>query len=146
MGLILSKSTLYPKGGALSRVLLVAGGAAAAVAIAGGAQAQTMNANSASFNAGYGRVPGQENQPVDVSMRDANGNLVVVDGQIQAGAAGSVFASGVSSVFAGAGGVSSSGSATAIGNNLNVVVNGDYNTVIVDSTQTNTGDVTATAK
>ena len=138
MGLILSKSTLYPKGGALSRVLLVAGGAAAAVAIAGGAQAQTMNANSASFNAGYGRVPGQENQPVDVSMRDANGNLVVVDGQIQAGAAGSV--------FAGAGGVSSSGSATAIGNNLNVVVNGDYNTVIVDSTQTNTGDVTATAK
>jgi holdfast attachment protein HfaA len=125
------------------RAIALACAGLAGLAIAGGAQAQTMNANSASFNAGYGRTPGQENQPVDVSMRDANGNLVVVDGQIQAGAFASA---GVGGTFSGAGGVSSTGSATAIGNNLSVITQGDYNTVIVTSVQTNTGDVTATAK
>ncbi len=45
---------------------------------AGGASAQTSAASSASFNAGYGRTPGQENRQVAVSsygVRDANGNL-----------------------------------------------------------------------
>jgi holdfast attachment protein HfaA len=37
------------------------------------------------------------------------------------------------------------GGATAIGNNLQVIVNGSYNTVVVHSTQTNNGNVTATA-
>ena len=32
------------------------------------------------------------------------------------------------------------GSGTAIGNQLNVVTNGSYNTVIIDSTQINNGD------
>ena len=35
------------------------------------------------------------------------------------------------------------GGATAIGNNLNVTVQGNWNTVIIDSTQINNGDVTA---
>ena len=38
------------------------------------------------------------------------------------------------------------GSATAIGNNLVVVTQGSYNTVIVNATQTNTGAVTATTQ
>ena len=36
-------------------------------------------------------------------------------------------------------------SATAIANQLNVVVNGNYNTVVVNSRQTNNGNVTANA-
>jgi len=111
---------------------------------------QTMNANSASYNAGYGRTAGSENQPVDVQMTDANGNMVVVGGVIQGAAQGSVFAN-ASATFAAAGGagssatgVASSGSASAIGNNLSVVVQGDNNVVVVNSTQTNTGAVTAT--
>ncbi len=106
--------------------------------------AQTMNANSAAFNAGYGRTAGSENSPVNPSMADANGNLVVVNGLLQAGASGSVFAnaSGAASAFSGVGG---SASASAIGNNLNVVVQGNNNTVVVNSTQTNTGTVTATS-
>ena len=48
--------------------LCVAVGASLA---AGQAAAQTMSANSASYNAGYGRVAGSENHPVDVSTRDA---------------------------------------------------------------------------
>ena len=49
---------------------------------------------------------------------------------------------GAGDSFSGAGGGSSS--ASAIGNSLNVIVQGDNNTVIVNATQTNTGAVTAT--
>ena len=105
--------------------------------------AQTMNANSASFNAGYGRTSGSENSPVNPSMADANGNVVVVNGLLQAGASSSAFAnaSGAATAYSGVGG---SASASAIGNSLNVVVQGNNNTVVVTSTQTNTGTVTAT--
>ena len=110
---------------------------------------QTMNANSAAYNTGYGRVAGSENQPVDVQMGDSNGNLTVINGLIQGAASGSVFASvtagaSVSGVGSGGSGVASGASATAIGNNLSVVVQGDNNVVVVDSKQTNTGAVTAT--
>ncbi len=119
----------------------------AALTLAGLARAQTMTTNSAAFNAGYGRYAGQENQPVNVDMTDANGNLVVINGLFQASST-SLFAgasarlSGVGDSFSGAGGVG--GSASAIGNNLNVVVQGSDNTVIVQSQQTNTGNITAT--
>ncbi|MNT63655.1 hypothetical protein D3C72_2014870 [compost metagenome] len=45
-------------------------------------------------------------------------------------------------IGSGQGGTNIAG-ATAIGNNLNVVVQGNRNTVIVNSTQTNTGNITA---
>ena len=119
--------------------------------LAGGTQAQTINTNSASFNAGFGRTPAEENGPVNVQMTDVNGNLVVVNGQITSAAAGSIFASagavasasgmaGAADSFSGAGGAS----ASAIGNNLSVVTEGNNNTVIVNSVQSNTGNVTAT--
>jgi holdfast attachment protein HfaA len=114
------------------------------LAAASSACAQTMTASSAAYNAGYGRTADQENQPVNVQLTDANGNLTVENGVIRNTAAGSVFASagaGVETNFSGAGG---SGTASAIGNNLSVVVQGNYNTVIVNATQTNTGTVTAT--
>jgi holdfast attachment protein HfaA len=110
--------------------------------------AQTMTSNSASFNAGYGRTAGSENRAVDATMADAAGNMTVVNGLIQNGSSSSVFANagGVATAFAGVGGSGGgSASASAIGNSLNVVVQGNYNTVVVNSTQTNTGSVTATA-
>jgi holdfast attachment protein HfaA len=119
----------------------------AALTLAGLADAQTMTTNSASFNAGYGRYSGEENQPVNVGLTDANGNLVTENGLFQASSS-SIFAgssarlSGAADSFSGAG--SDAGSASAIGNNLNVVVEGNDNTVIVRSEQTNTGTVTAT--
>lgn len=113
---------------------------------AGAAAAQSMSANSASYNAGYGRVAGSENHPVDVSTRDANGNRVIVDGLILTGEDQSSFssASGAIDAFAGVG--AGSGGSSAIGNNLVVVTQGNYNTVIINSHQTNTGAVTAGAK
>lgn len=106
------------------------------------AQSQTGSAN---YNAGYGRVSGQENRMVDYSTRDANGNRVIVDGVMLTGEDQSVFSrSGTSGAFDAYAGVGSQGgNATAIGNNLVVITQGSYNTVIVDSTQTNTGNVTA---
>ncbi|HTX48242.1 MAG TPA: holdfast anchoring protein HfaA, partial [Caulobacteraceae bacterium] len=84
-----------------------------AAALAGAGHAQSMTANSASYNAGYGRTADQENQPVDASMRDADGNLVVVDGVIQAGQDQSVFSNaGASGAFDTVAGVGGAGAAT----------------------------------
>lgn len=112
-----------------------------ALALAGFADAQTMNANSASYNTGWGRTADQENQPINPSLRDPNGNLTVVNGVITSASNQALFSGGVSTTSAGA----SAGGATAIGNNLTVVTQGDYNVVIIDSTQTNNGTVTATS-
>jgi len=112
-------------------------GAAAAPALG-----QSMSSNSASYNAGWGRVAGQENQGVNPQMRDANGNLLVIDGIIMNSSNAGLFSGG---------GVSASGSgafaggATAIGNSLSVVTQGNNNVVIVDSRQINNGVVTATS-
>ncbi|MGR4866072.1 holdfast anchoring protein HfaA [Caulobacter sp. LARHSG274] len=115
--------------------------------VAGAAHAQSMETNSASFNAGYGRVAGSENHVVDYSTRDANGNRVIVDGVMLTGSDQSVYSSGRSSgsldSYAGVGGLGGYGSATAIGNNLTVVTQGNNNTVIVNSNQINNGNVSA---
>jgi holdfast attachment protein HfaA len=117
-----------------------------AVAFAGAAGAQSMSANSASFNAGYGRFAGQENQPVETGIRDANGNLVIVDGLIQTGVDQSGFSgSATAGAFDSIAGVSAGSGSTAIGNNLEVVTQGNYNTVIINSEQTNTGNVSASS-
>ncbi|MES2036172.1 MAG: holdfast anchoring protein HfaA [Pseudomonadota bacterium] len=108
------------------------------------AHAQSMTSNSASFNAGYGRVSGQENHIADYGTRDANGNRVIVDGIIQTGEDQSYFAragGGVGGTTSGVGGLGSSSS--AIGNNLVVVTQGSWNTVIVNSSQINNGNVSA---
>lgn len=109
----------------------------------GAASAQSMSSNSASYNAGYGRTAGSENQAVNPYTRDANGNRVIIDGVIETGSDQSSFTrsdySGVASSVSGA----QTGSASAIGNNLSVITQGNYNTVIIDSTQINNGNVSA---
>lgn len=107
------------------------------------AQAQTWT-NSASYN-GFGAST--MNTASNYSMRDANGNLTMVNGQITSStysnASGSQYATaGVGT--AGAAG-QAYGQATAIGNSLNVTVIGTHNTTIIDNQQTNNGNQTATA-
>lgn len=88
----------------------------------------------------------QTSEPYRAGTRDANNNRVVTNGVMQTGV-------GVQAQMQGTGGVgasthsgpNSTSSASAIGNQLNVVVNGSWNTVIVNSTQTNNGNVTAVA-
>lgn len=132
-----------------------AGGWAAllALAAAGAAHAQSGSASASSFIRGYNNGYSGMSAPVNASVRDANGNLTILDGVIQTGNDSSVFGklsvSGALDQFSGAGGVSgasgnASGTATAIGNNLVVTTTGSYNTVIVNATQTNNGTVMAT--
>ncbi|WP_370366560.1 holdfast anchoring protein HfaA [Maricaulis sp.] len=71
------------------------------------------------------------------AARSEAGNRVIIDGVIQTGV-------GVSSEGGLFGGGVGSG-ATAIGNQLNVNVSGRYNTVIINSTQINNGDINANA-
>ena len=100
-------------------------------------------ANSSMYN-GYGAA--NSNQASGYSMRDANGNLTMVNGQVTS----SIYQQGSGAQYAG-GGVGMGGAgptygeASAIGNQLSVVVLGSHNTTIIDSQQINNGNQTATA-
>ena len=127
----------------MPRVLIAAIGLAM-LATPGVAAAQSAgSAGAAQFQAGYGGARYTTARPQSGSPRDANGNRLIVDGLIQAGASSySSTSGGVSSSYGGVGGNGIAGS-TAIGNNLNVVVQGNWNTVIVNSNQINNGNVSA---
>ena len=99
--------------------------------------------NSSMYN-GYGAY--SQNQASGYSMRDANGNLTMVNGQVTS----SYYQQGSGAQYAGGGvgmgGASQTyGQASAIGNQLSVVVLGSHNTTIIDSQQINNGNQTATA-
>ncbi|MDB5421167.1 MAG: holdfast attachment protein HfaA [Brevundimonas sp.] len=121
----------------------------AGLAAVSSAQAQSTGSSGlSSFQAGYGGSRYTTATAQTGSTRDANGNRLIVDGIIQSGASSySSATGGVASSYAGAGSSSSGGTviggSTAIGNSLNVVVQGNHNTVIVNSRQTNTGNITA---
>jgi holdfast attachment protein HfaA len=107
------------------------------------AQAQSWTTSS-NYN-GYGAST--QNTASNYSLRDANGNLTLVNGQFE----GSTYSSqsGTQAASAMTGGVGTSGAGTqygqasAIGNSLNVVVVGSHNTTVVDTTQVNNGNQTA---
>jgi holdfast attachment protein HfaA len=123
-----------------------AASAAAALAfacLAGGAAAQTMNANPSSYNGGYGRANGSQNRGVDFGTRDQNGNRVIVDGLIQMGVDQSTISRSDSTFFPDSGVGTQTGANTAIGNNLVVITQGNFNTVIVNSHQVNNGNISA---
>jgi holdfast attachment protein HfaA len=146
-----------------NKTLIAAASFAFAACLAGDAGAQVTSA--ADYNHPYGMTQAGENTPVDPSLRDGNGNLTVVNGQFtsssmsqQTGlqpmgalgmsslAASNTIVSGASTTTtgAGAGGASMLGTASAIGNQLNVVTVGNNNTVVVNSNQVNNGNQTAT--
>ncbi len=123
------------------RQLLVAGAAffASAITLSGAAQAVDYSSDD-QYNHPYGMAAGQENQPVNSSLRDANGNLTVVNGQFTSSAMSQQSGLGTMSSGVGMGG----SQASAIGNSLNVVTVGSGNTVIVNAHQENNGNQTAT--
>ena len=130
-------------------VRTTAAAAVALVALMAPACAMAQSSGSTgmgTFQAGYGASRYTTAQPQTGSTRDPNGNRLIVNGIIQAGASAYSNASGgVSSSATGAGGANGTtlGGSTAIGNSLNVVVQGNHNTVIVNSSQVNNGNVTA---
>ncbi|HTT97722.1 MAG TPA: holdfast anchoring protein HfaA [Rhizomicrobium sp.] len=123
------------------KTLLLAGIASATLATA--ASAGTYDSSS-NYNAPIGMSSSSSmNAPVATSLRDANGNLVVQNGAITSSQFGEIGSAsgGVGTQYSGVAGANSS--ATAIGNQLNVVTAGSNNIVIVDSTQINNGNQNA---
>jgi holdfast attachment protein HfaA len=124
---------------------------AAAVALPGPVLAQSTPARGgtlSTYEAGYGNGRSMDSRTFDPSTRDANGNRLIINGIIQADASGQTRSDGIvdGGAVSGADYFStgaSSNATTAVGNLLTVNVAGSWNTVIVNSTQTNTGNVTA---
>jgi holdfast attachment protein HfaA len=108
----------------------------------------TATAQTADFERPIGFGFGEEQRPFEPGTRDINGNRLIVDGRIITGDDLSSFstnslASGGQSL-SGAGFFNQpQGQTSAIGNQLNVITEGSFNTVIVNSNQTNNGDQTA---
>lgn len=128
-------------------MFLALAAAAVAVTVISPAEAQassmTSKAGADSMSVPYGQRAGQENQPANGSTRDANGNRVIVNGMYTDSTYSSTSQNGLTyGVGRGSTGAGTSTSGTAIGNSLNVIVAGRYNTVIVNSTQENSGDQT----
>lgn len=123
-------------------------GAILFLALPGEARAQSTGyGGTGQLQAGYGGARYTTGRAVSGSTRDANHNRLIVNGIIQSGVGAYSSASGGGSASGswglGGDGRTTIGGSTAIGNQLNVVVQGNNNTVIVNSTQTNTGDVRA---
>jgi len=108
---------------------------AAAMAFATPSFADPIPGGAGDFGGAFGMGWESFDTPINPATRDENGNRVIVNGRMEI--EGSL-SGGLQDSFSG--GI---GSAQAIGNQLNVVTQGNYNTVIVDSTQINNGDVTA---
>jgi len=93
----------------------------------------------AEFERPYGFAYGEESQPFDAQTRDSAGNRVIVNGRIINDT--STLNGGLNTGWGQTSGASGLlGNSSAIGNQLNVVTNGSFNTVIIDSTQINNGD------
>jgi holdfast attachment protein HfaA len=75
--------------------------------------------------------------PINPATRDENGNRTIVNGRMDI--EGTLTGGIMDGFGSGLGGAS----AQAIGNQLTVITQGNYNTVIVDSTQINNGDISA---
>ena len=132
----------------MSNRLILPVAAIALLALPAAATAQSAGSTGmANYQSGYGGSRYTTSQAQTGSTRDANGNRLIVDGLIQSGASAySSQSGGVASAYAGAGrgtGGTAIGGSTAIGNNLNVVVQGNNNVVIVNSRQVNNGNVNA---
>ncbi|MBL4596524.1 MAG: holdfast anchoring protein HfaA [Robiginitomaculum sp.] len=98
--------------------------------------AQTVT-HSSELNIPYGRSYRDENTRFNPSTRGSDGNRLIVNGRIVLGNDSSL-SGGIGSDFFGSQGYSGS----AIGNQLNVITTGSWNTVIIDSTQINNGNQT----
>jgi holdfast attachment protein HfaA len=108
---------------------------AACIAYAGAAAADPLG-DSGDFGRAFAMDGDSFDNPINPQTRDANGNRTIVNGRMEIeGTLSGGLMDGYDS--------GSSSSAQAVGNQLNVVTQGNYNTVIVNSNQINNGDVSA---
>ncbi len=106
------------------------------------ASAQTANASAGDFERPWGFGYGQESQPYEASTRDASGNRTIIGGLLEGGSGLSSYANATASAYANAQASSGAGfsQGSSIGNQINVITQGNYNTVVVNATQINNGN------
>ena len=103
---------------------------------------------SGEFERPFGFSYGQEQSPYDANTRDGNSNRIILDGRIMTGMDQSTLSTATASAgawaqaTAGAGFGAGAAQSAAVGNQLNVITQGNWNTVIVNSTQINNGNQT----
>lgn len=124
--------------------LTAVAGAVLLLALPAGAQAAGQPGEvSGEFERPYGFGYGEETRPFDAATRDARGNRVIIDGVIQTGEDLSSLSPGLAGASQSLAGSGFHAAAQAIGNQVNVITHGSYNTVIVTANQTNSGDQSA---
>jgi holdfast attachment protein HfaA len=124
----------HPKTAAPALAIFALAATGCSFALVAPASAQTIT-YSGELNVPYGHSYRDENTPYNPTTRDANGNRLIVNGRIVQGDGSNLPGTLSGDFFSGQGG-------GAIGNQLNVVTNGNWNTVIIDSTQINNGNQT----
>merc|ERR1711916_14024 len=92
------------------------------------------------FELPYGSGFGEWSRPYDAGTRDSAGNRVIVDGRIMYGHDLSTLNMGMNTPWGSTNGNGMIGNSQAVGNQLNVITQGNYNTIIIDNTQINNGD------
>ena len=129
--------------------LAIVGGAVGLLALPALAQPPSPAAQvSCEFERPFGYGYGEEQAAYDANTRDASGNRIILDGRIMTGMDNSSLATSYGSAgawsqsSAGAGFGSGAATGTAVGNQLNVITQGNWNTVIVNATQINNGNQT----
>lgn len=128
----------------MSSVIKPSAGLFALLALAGGLALPAFAQEAgylAEFERPYGFGYGEEASPFDAGTRDRHDNRVIVNGRILTD--GSTLGDGLTTQWGQTGGAPGMlGTGTAVGNQLNVITQGSFNTVIIDSTQINNGDQT----
>lgn len=128
----------------------IVSGVVALLALSASAQTSGNSAAQVSgeFERPFGFSYGQEQSAFEAGSRDANGNRIILDGRIMTGmdqstlATASASAGAWAQASAGAGYGNGIAQGSAVGNQLNVITQGNWNTVIVNSTQINNGNQT----
>ena len=98
---------------------------------------------SGEFEIPYGAGLRDWSTPYDAGTRDLSGNRVIVDGRIIRGDNLSDLNMGLNTPWGSTSGTGMLGQSQAVGNQLNVITTGNYNTIIIDNNQINNGDQTA---
>lgn len=122
-----------------------AGMVLAGLVLSAPAMAQTIDYSS-ELNVPWGHTYRDENTPYQAQTRDSNGNRLIINGMIIDSSGSTLPGTLSGDYFSSQSGYGyGQGNVGAIGNQLNVITQGNWNTVIIDSTQINNGNQTVNA-
>lgn len=109
-------------------------------------QAAPQTTTPKSFESGYANSKAIQSETFNPTTRDANGNRIVLNGILQMDSSNTSYshsAASNASLLPGFETNASKASVSAVANLLSITISGNHNTIILNSRQTNSGNVTA---